>query len=49
MPDEQPQHVAFLATPQAVAIGQAVYERIISGACTNVEAELNAAYGFTTR
>ncbi|MEU5958257.1 hypothetical protein [Streptomyces sp. NPDC047525] len=46
MSDKQ-QHAPALTTSQAVATGQEVYYRIVSGKCINVKAELDAAYGAT--
>ncbi|MGY1499822.1 hypothetical protein ACW4TU_25135 [Streptomyces sp. QTS52] len=37
-----------LTSPEAVQIGQEVYDRIASGECTDVIAELNEAYGRTS-
>ncbi|GAA0347240.1 hypothetical protein GCM10009540_79420 [Streptomyces turgidiscabies] len=34
-----------LTSPEAVQIGQEVYDRITSGECTDAVAELNEAYG----
>lgn len=34
-----------LSSPENVKKGQQVYDRIISGQCKDVTAELNAAYG----
>ncbi|MET7940657.1 hypothetical protein [Streptomyces sp. NPDC005302] len=34
-----------LTTPEAVARGQKVYDRIASGQCKDVRSELDAAYG----
>lgn len=34
-----------LTSPEAVAAGQEVYDRIVSGECTDVTAELDEAYG----
>ncbi|ELP70910.1 hypothetical protein PV735_30155 [Streptomyces turgidiscabies] len=34
-----------LTSPEAVQSGQEVYDRITSGQCTDVESELNEAYG----
>lgn len=34
-----------LTSPEAVAAGQEVYDRIESGECTDVTAELDKAYG----
>lgn len=41
MPDEQQD----LTSPENVAKGQEVYDRIVSGQCTDVTAELGEAYG----
>ncbi|MET9416104.1 hypothetical protein ABZY03_18350 [Streptomyces klenkii] len=34
-----------LTTPEAVARGQKVYDRIVTGKCKDVRAELDAAHG----
>lgn len=40
-----PEQHTDLTTPEAVAAGQQVYDRITTGQCTDAVAELNAAYG----
>ncbi|WP_249402293.1 hypothetical protein [Streptomyces sp. YIM 121038] len=45
MSRQPPQRAVDLTTPEAVAVGQQVYNRITSGRCTDVAAELNGAYG----
>ncbi|WP_194960497.1 hypothetical protein [Streptomyces sp. NRRL B-1677] len=44
---KKPQREAFedLTTPEAVARGQKVYDRIVAGKCKDVHAELDAAHG----
>ncbi|MGW3145845.1 hypothetical protein ACWDG1_14415 [Streptomyces sp. NPDC001177] len=39
------QQPSDLTSPEAVQRGQEVYDRIISGECTDAEKELNEAYG----
>ncbi|WP_167349452.1 hypothetical protein [Streptomyces durhamensis] len=48
MPDENVQQPIDLTTPENVEKGQRVYDRIEAGKCTDVKAELDAAYGFTS-
>ncbi|MFD8615441.1 hypothetical protein ACFV09_42280 [Streptomyces sp. NPDC059631] len=41
----QSQQPVDLTSPESVQRGQEVYDRIASGQCTDVENELNDAYG----
>ncbi|MDX3458045.1 hypothetical protein PV396_39945 [Streptomyces sp. ME02-8801-2C] len=41
----QSQQSSDLTSPESVQRGQEVYDRIASGQCTDVEKELNEAYG----
>ncbi|MGW3143680.1 hypothetical protein ACWDG1_03135 [Streptomyces sp. NPDC001177] len=45
MSGEKTQQSSDLTSPENVERGQAVYDRIISGECKDVRAELDAAYG----
>ncbi|MGW0968316.1 hypothetical protein [Streptomyces sp. NPDC002516] len=45
MSGKKSQQSSDLTTPQNVSKGQAVYDRVTSGKCKDVTAELNAAYG----
>ncbi|MGW2721970.1 hypothetical protein [Streptomyces sp. NPDC001492] len=38
-----------LTSPKSVRKGQQVYDRIVSGKCKDVTAELDAAYGRTSK
>ncbi|MFJ1973098.1 hypothetical protein ACIO93_31015 [Streptomyces sp. NPDC087903] len=38
-----------LTTPENVEKGQKVYDRIVSGECKDVPAELDAAYGISSK
>ncbi|MCC5476876.1 hypothetical protein [Streptomyces barringtoniae] len=48
MASENTQQPIDLTTPENVDKGQQVYARIESGECTDVKAELDAAYGITS-
>ncbi|MFD8391810.1 hypothetical protein ACFV2N_22075 [Streptomyces sp. NPDC059680] len=43
------QHSPDLTTPENFKKGQKVYDRIVSGECKDVTAELNDAYGRSSR
>ncbi|WP_406378238.1 hypothetical protein [Streptomyces sp. NBC_00197] len=45
MSDKKSQQSPDLTTPENVQKGQQVYDRIVSGECKDVTAELNDAYG----
>ncbi|MFF8866617.1 hypothetical protein ACF08B_31730 [Streptomyces sp. NPDC015139] len=46
MPSESTQEPIDLTSPENFEKGERVYDRIESGQCTDVRAELDAAYGF---
>ncbi|MFJ5267107.1 hypothetical protein [Streptomyces sp. NPDC088358] len=45
MSGKKSQQSPDLTTPENVQKGQQVYDRIVSGECTDTTAELNATYG----
>ncbi|MER5916962.1 hypothetical protein ABT124_43085 [Streptomyces sp. NPDC001982] len=45
---KQPQQSRDLTSPEAVQRGQEIYDRMVTGECTDVVAELDAAYGATS-
>ncbi|MER6430884.1 hypothetical protein ABT272_24560 [Streptomyces sp900105245] len=48
MSGENVQEPIDLTSPESCAAGQQVYDRIESGRCQDVQAELDAALGITT-
>ncbi|MFD6550069.1 hypothetical protein [Streptomyces sp. NPDC058398] len=45
--DQKSQHSTDLTSPENVQKGQQVYDRMVSGECKDVTAELKAAYVHT--
>ncbi|MFJ7967063.1 hypothetical protein [Streptomyces sp. NPDC096324] len=45
--DQKSQQSTDLTSPENVQKGQQVYDRMVSGECKDVAAELKATYGYT--